>query len=161
MFRIFILLRLIFFAIIGIIVLAFILPFTPDGTYVPETFRWEGGDGSITLSCNEVMAYDGEITARIVFTTRDYAYVQVDDGEYRGSYTADSSVFNIPVLLDTEMTVTCCTDDEPKPEETEYTIYLTVDDSGKIPERMEQIRESALNIMNHVTSSVDENNDSK
>ena len=91
----------------------------------------------------------------------DYAYVQVDDGEYRGSYTADSSVFNIPVLLDTEMTVTCCTDDEPKPEETEYTIYLTVDDSGKIPERMEQIRESALNIMNHVTSSVDENNDSK
>ncbi len=150
--RLLFLLRLINFAIITIIVLAFVLPYTPDGTYVPETFNWEGGDGSVTLSCNEVMVYDGEVTARIVFNTRDYAYVKVDDEEYKGSYTRDSSVFNIPVLLDEEMTITGCTAGDPKPNETEYTIFLTVDDSGRMPERVERIRESAVNILGHVTS---------
>ena len=135
-----------------IIVLAFVLPYTSDGTYVPESFSWEGGDGSVALSCNEVMVYDGEVTARIVFNTRDYAYVKVDDEEYKGSYTPDSSVFNIPVLLDTEMTVTGCTVHEPRPEEMDFTIFLTIDDNGRIPERMEQIRESAVNILGHVTS---------
>ena len=75
-----------------------------DGTYTPSVFRWGGGDGSVTLSCNEVMAYDGEITARIIFSGHDYVYVKVDDEEYKGSYTTDSSVFNIPVYLDEEMT---------------------------------------------------------
>lgn len=101
-----------------------------DGTYVPTMFTVSGGTGKVKITCPEVDLTKGAAQARIEFSSPHYEWVKVDgvqyDPENADDADRDNSVFNIPVSLDEEMTISGLTTAMSEPHEIEYTLFISL-----------------------------------
>ena len=101
-----------------------------DGSYVPTMFTVSGGTGKVKITCPEVVLTEGEALARVEFSSPHYDWVKVDgvqyDPENAGDADRENSVFNIPVLLDQEMTISGLTTAMSEPHEIEYTLFISL-----------------------------------
>ena len=105
-----------------------------DGTYEPASFTAEGGTGKVQITCPEVTLEDGAAQALIEFSSPHYEWVKVDgvqyDPENADEKDRGNSVFRIPVRLDEEMTISGLTTAMSEPHEIEYTIFVSLTESG-------------------------------
>lgn len=97
-----------------------------DGDYVPDDFSWSGGSGRVSISCDKVTITEGKAYAEIVFDSSAYAYVKVDGEIYYPSHEGDTSVFVIPVLLNTNDTIVGMTTKMSSAHEIEYQIFVSL-----------------------------------
>ncbi len=107
-----------------------------DGTYPVGTFRWSGGSGRVTLSCEQVTITDGQAKASVTFSSPNYEYAKIGETILDGTYTDTSSTFEVPIQLDRDIELIGCTTAMSKPHEITYTIYvsLTKSDTEQTPE---------------------------
>ena len=94
-----------------------------DGTYIADG-TLEGGSGRATISSPvELTVKDGQMTARIEFSSPYYDYMVVDGEKYEPINEDGNSVFEIPVsVFDAEMPVTADTVAMSTPHDIEYTL---------------------------------------
>lgn len=97
-----------------------------DGRYVPDWFGYSGGTGRVTIDCQEVTVREGRAYASLVFDSGSYSYVRADGDVYEGTNTADTSVFEIPVRLNRNNTVTGCTTKMSSAHEIAYSIFIYI-----------------------------------
>ena len=82
-----------------------------------------GGTGRAGIQSPAVLLYrDGTNYAEIVWSSPNYIYMLVDGVKYLPVNTNGNSTFEIPVVLDKDMTVTACTVAMSEPREIEYTL---------------------------------------
>lgn len=105
-----------------------------DGTYVPASFKAEGGTGKVKISCSEVTVSEGKAQALITFSSPHYEWVKVDgvqyDPENAQDKDRDSSVFRIPVVLEEDMEIIGLTTAMSEPHEITYTIRISLQEGG-------------------------------
>ena len=105
-----------------------------DGTYVPASFKAEGGTGKVKISCSEVTVSEGKAQALITFSSPHYEWVKVDgvqyDPENAQDKDRDSSVFRIPVALEEDMEIIGLTTAMSEPHEITYTIRIGLGEGG-------------------------------
>ena len=105
-----------------------------DGTYVPASFKAEGGTGKVKISCSEVTVSEGKARALLSFSSPHYEWVKVDgvqyDPENAQDKDRDSSVFRIPVALEEDMEIIGLTTAMSEPHEITYTIRISLGEGG-------------------------------
>ncbi len=95
-----------------------------DGAYLCEV-TLEGGSGrAFVESPAEVMASDGNITARIIWSSPHYEYMLIGDTRYEPVQTEGNTAFEIPVEFDSEMEVSACTTAMSQPHLIDYTLFF-------------------------------------
>ena len=96
-----------------------------DGTYTAEG-TLEGGSGRAAISSPvELTVKDGQMTARIEFSSPYYDYMIVDGGKYEPENTEGNSQFTIPMAgFDAGVPVTADTVAMSEPHEIDYEIIL-------------------------------------
>ena len=96
-----------------------------DGTYTAEG-TLEGGSGRATISSPvELTVKDGQMTARIEFSSPYYDYMVVDGEKYEPENTEGNSQFTIPMAgFDAGVPVTADTIAMSEPHEIDYEIVL-------------------------------------
>ncbi|NLC40139.1 MAG: hypothetical protein GX763_04375 [Clostridiaceae bacterium] len=84
-----------------------------------------GGSGKASVESPATLLYkDGQNFAQIVWSSPNYIYMLVDGIEYLPINVDGNSSFEIPVKLDTDMTVVACTVAMGSPKEIEYNLYF-------------------------------------
>lgn len=102
-------------------------PWIEDGTYTVEA-ALEGGGGKSTIASPLTLTIqNGQMTARLEWSSPYYDYMIVDFIEYLPVNEEGDSVFEIPVKLDTPMEITADTVAMSEPHEIDY--VLTLDSS--------------------------------
>ena len=102
-----------------------------DGTYTMEhTFSGGSGKAQI-LSPASVTVTDGNAAATVQWNSPNYDYMLVDGEKYLPVNTEGDSAFEIPVVLDEEMTVIGDTVAMSTPHEIEYVITFHSDTAKK------------------------------
>ena len=96
----------------------------PDGVYSPDSFSWSGGSGRVSITCDQVTISGGSAEATIVFSSASYGYVRVGDEIYYGDHDAETSTFEIPVVLNSNNKIVGMTTKMSADHEIEYTIYV-------------------------------------
>lgn len=96
-----------------------------DGTYIADG-TLEGGSGRATISSPvELTVKDGQMTARIEFSSPYYDYMIVDGKKYEPENTEGNSQFTIPMAgFDAGVPVTADTVAMSEPHEIDYEIVL-------------------------------------
>ena len=95
-----------------------------DGTYRMEV-SLSGGSGRAGIESPALVVIEGgNASARIVWSSPYYEYMIVDGKRYEPVSMEGNSVFEIPVLLDTEMTVSASTIAMSQPHLIEYKLYI-------------------------------------
>ena len=96
-----------------------------DGNYIAEG-TLEGGSGRATISSPvELTVKDGQMTARIEFSSPYYDYMVVDGEKYEPENTEGNSQFTIPMAgFDAGVPVTADTVAMSEPHEIDYEIVL-------------------------------------
>lgn len=96
-----------------------------DGVYTVKV-TLEGGSGKAKVeSPAELTVKDGAATAVIVWSSKNYDYMKVEDVRYDLINTEGNSTFEIPVLgFDYKMPVLADTTAMSTPHEIEYTLYF-------------------------------------
>ena len=95
-----------------------------DGTYRMEV-SLSGGSGRAGIESPALVVIEGgNASARIVWSSPYYEYMIVDGKRYEPVSMEGNSVFEIPVLLDTEMTVSASTIAMSQPHLIEYRVYI-------------------------------------
>ena len=96
-----------------------------DGTYIADG-TLEGGSGRATISSPvELTVKDGQMTARIEFSSPYYDYMVVDGEKYEPENTEGNSQFTIPMAgFDAGVPVTADTVAMSEPHEIDYEIVL-------------------------------------
>lgn len=102
----------------------------PDGTYVPDSFSFTGGTGRVTITCPGITVSGGDVIATIVFSSTHYTVVRLDGEEYTPEYTEDSSIFELPVKLNTEFSIFATTTAMSAPHEIEYRLFIGMGEGG-------------------------------
>ena len=98
-----------------------------DGEYEPDGFSFTGGTGKLRITCGKVTVRDGQATAALTFDSGKIIYVKVNDVQYEPvSQTEDTSVYEIPVELNTNYSILACTTAMSEPHEIEYTLYISL-----------------------------------
>ena len=105
-----------------------------DGEYIPDGFSFSGGSGKVTITCPKVVVAAGEVTATLVFSSLNYPRVTVDGAEYAAGHDGDSSIFQIPAQVNADMTVVGTTTAMSAPHDVEYTIHISIGESGAMDE---------------------------
>lgn len=97
-----------------------------DGAYTAEV-TLEGGSGRASVqSPAELTVQNGQMTAKIVWSSKNYDLMIVDGTEYTPTYENDLSVFEIPVsALDTAIAVQAETTAMSQPHLIDYTLTFT------------------------------------
>ena len=91
---------------------------------VPDGFSFSGGTGKVTITCPEIFERDGQTWARLVFSSPNYPTLTSEGVEYIATHPDGASVFEIPVTLNGEMTVSAVTTAMSRPHAIEYTLYF-------------------------------------
>lgn len=106
-----------------------------DGTYQIEV-KLEGGSGKTTVESPAVaQVKDGEMTAKIIFSSPYYDYVIIGDTKYEPVNTEGNSAFEIPVTaLDWKIAVIADTVAMSTPHEIAYTLYFDSETIEKVEE---------------------------
>jgi iron complex transport system substrate-binding protein len=94
----------------------------PDGHYTADA-TLTGGSGKAGIgSPAKVTVSGGVLTAEIVWSSSNYAYMIVDGVKYEPLTLEPGSTFEIPVRLDEEIPIIACTTAMGTPKEIEYTL---------------------------------------
>ncbi len=103
-----------------------------DGVYESDeiTFHWSGGSGRVELTCEKVTIEKGEATAEITFSSPNYSYAKIGETELEGTYTEETSTFQVPVTLGEEIELVGCTTAMSTPHEITYTIRVSIGEEG-------------------------------
>lgn len=83
-----------------------------------------GGSGKTTVASPAGLRYSGGDVATIVWSSPNYSYMIIDGEKYLPTSNEGGSVFELPVLLDTDMEVIACTVAMSEPKEIEYTLHF-------------------------------------
>ncbi len=95
-----------------------------DGTYRMKV-TLEGGSGRASVETPAIVEVAGEtLTATIVWSSPYYTYMEVDGVKYQPVQTEGGATFQIPVVLDTDMAVSACTEAMSEPHVIEYTLHF-------------------------------------
>ena len=99
-----------------------------------ETFLCDvvlkGGSGKASIESPAVLTKnDGEYTAMIIWSSKNYEYMLIDGVQYDPVNTEENSTFEIPVVLDTEIPVSALTVAMSSPHLIDYTLFF---DSGTL-----------------------------
>ncbi|MCD8356464.1 MAG: hypothetical protein LUE11_07840 [Clostridia bacterium] len=96
-----------------------------DGTYTVHV-ALEGGSGRASVeSPAELTVKDGEVTAKLIWSSSNYDYMKVNGEQYNPVNTEGNSAFEIPVTaFDYKMPVSADTTAMSTPHEIEYTLYF-------------------------------------
>ncbi len=98
----------------------------PDGAYVPDEFSFAGGTGRVTITCPQVTVKDGNVTAKIVFSSKNYTNVRIGEDSYAPEYTEEGAVFTVPAVLNRAFPVYATTAAMSSPHEIEYSLYIAL-----------------------------------
>ena len=102
-----------------------------DGTYAPDSFRFSGGSGKLTINCEEIIIENGKTSARISFDSTYIEYVKSCGSKITDYQRDDSSTsFVIPIILNEENTIQALTTKMSEPHEIAYTLYIGLNDGG-------------------------------
>ena len=71
----------------------------PDGIYVPDSFAFSGGTGRVSITCPEIRAENGEVSAVILFSSPNYTNVRTGETNCSAEYTDQGTLFVIPASL--------------------------------------------------------------
>ena len=95
-----------------------------DGTYEME-LTFAGGSGRASISSPaKVMVKGGKAEAELVWSSKNYIYMLIDDVKYEPVNEGGNSTFVVPVILDQDMKVIGCTTAMSEPHEIEYTLHF-------------------------------------
>ena len=93
-----------------------------DGTYLCEV-TLEGGSGKASVqSPAMITAENGNLTAVIIWSSKYYEYMLVDDVRFDPVQSEGNSTFEIPVTLDTDIPVSALTVAMSQPHLIDYTL---------------------------------------
>ena len=99
-------------------------PVPQAGTYTCEV-TLNGGSGRASVASPAEFSSDGEtLTATIQWSSPHYEYMLVDGVQYDPIQQEGNSTFQIPVVLDADMTVSASTIAMSEPHLVEYTLYF-------------------------------------
>lgn len=103
-----------------------------DGAAVPDGFRFSGGSGRVTIRCPKLAIEGDRVMATLEFSSPHYTRLVVDGKSYDASHEGDTSVFEVPVRPNEDMTVVATTTAMSTPHDIEYTICVLVgkDEAG-------------------------------
>lgn len=96
-----------------------------DGTYKADDFSFSGGTGKTKITCEGITVKDGQTYATIKFSSSSFTKLVVDGKEYQPASNEGGSYFEIPVTLNTDMTITGTTIAMTEPHDIEYVIHIT------------------------------------
>lgn len=94
-----------------------------DGTYSVEV-TLSGGSGKTKIEDANVTIENGEARARIVWSSPHYEYMIIDNIKYEPVQKSGNSTFEIPIVFNTEMTVSASTVAMSQPHLIEYGLYF-------------------------------------
>lgn len=100
-----------------------------DGTYKADDFSFSGGTGKTKITCEGITVKDGQTYATIKFSSSSFTKLVVDGKEYQPTSNEDGSCFEIPVVLNTDMTITGTTVAMTEPHDIDYVIHITKSDT--------------------------------
>ncbi len=115
---------------------------TADGAYTPDEFIFTGGTGRVSISCPKVMVTGGEVSAEIVFSSRNYTKVRIGETEYSAKYMEEGAVFTVPVKLNRAFSIFATTMAMSKVHEIEYRLYIGL--GGYLPQGLAWLSEMDL-----------------
>ena len=90
----------------------------------PDGFSFSGGSGKVSITCPAIWEADGRTMARIVFSSPNYPTLQSLGETYNAVHEGKTSIFEIPVVLNEDMTVVGTTTAMSQPHDIEYTIHI-------------------------------------
>lgn len=94
-----------------------------DGTYTADVALAGGSGRASVQSPAELTVKDGKVTAKIVWSSKNYDYMKVNDEKYDAVIENEHSTFEIPVAgFDWAMPVVADTTAMSEPHEIEYTL---------------------------------------
>ncbi|MDR2933065.1 MAG: sirohydrochlorin cobaltochelatase [Oscillospiraceae bacterium] len=97
----------------------------PADAFIPRQIDvvLTGGTGRAGIESPAKLRYkDGVDYAEIIWSSPNYSYMLVDGTKYLPVNTGGNSTFEIPVTLDTDMSIIACTTAMSAPQEIEYTL---------------------------------------
>lgn len=107
----------------------------PNGVYKPDSFKFGGGSGRVTITCPEIEMRDGKATASIVFSSKNYIAVKVDGREYTGTVNeeAKTTTFKVPININEDFEIVGTTVAMSSATDVNYIIHAKLSaDSEKI-----------------------------
>lgn len=96
-----------------------------DGTYKADDFSFSGGTGKTKITCEGITVKDGKTYATIKFSSEKFTKLVVNGTEYQPVSNDGGSYFEIPVTLNTDMTITGTTIAMTEPHDIDYVIHIT------------------------------------
>ncbi len=99
----------------------------PNDAFLPCSIEAElsGGSSRASIESPATLSYkDGANYAEIVWSSPNYTYMLVDGEKYLPMNAEGNSTFEIPVVLDKDMTVIACTVAMSAPKEIEYVLHF-------------------------------------
>lgn len=104
-------------------------PAIEDGKWLCDV-TLKGGSGKASVESPAILTVkDGVITAELVWSSKNYEYMLIDEVQYDKINSEGNSTFEIPVSLDTEMEISALTVAMSQPHLVDYTLYF---DSGSL-----------------------------
>lgn len=95
-----------------------------DGDWFCEV-TLQGGSGRASVESPVLItAVNGELTAAVIWSSKYYEYMLVNDVQYDPVQSEGNSTFEIPVELDTEMPVSALTVAMSQPHLIDYTLFF-------------------------------------
>ena len=110
----------------------------------PDGFSFSGGSGKVSITCPAIWEADGRTMARIVFSSPNYPTLQSLGETYNAVHEGKTSIFEIPVVLNEDMTVVGTTTAMSQPHDITYTIRVSVGEAAPAPEAVEVTAPAAL-----------------
>ena len=103
-----------------------------DGTWLCDV-TLKGGSGKASVESPATLTVtNGDIIARLIWSSKNYEYMLIDDVQYDKINKEGNSTFEIPVTLDNEMPVSALTVAMSEPHLVDYTLYF---DSSTLTEK--------------------------
>lgn len=95
-----------------------------DGVWLCDV-TLTGGSGRAGVESPAALSVkDGEITATVIWSSKNYEYMLVDGVQYDPVNTEGNSTFEIPVIMDAEMPVSALTIAMSEPHLIDYTLFF-------------------------------------
>ena len=115
-----------------------------DGTYVPDAFSFSGGTGKATITCPSIVIENGVVYGNILFSSKKYTKINLNDKNYTVLSKENGSLFKIPVILNQDMVIKATTVAMTEARDIEYTIKITQDTSKFTPKPEEKADYTAV-----------------
>lgn len=115
-----------------------------DGTYVPDDFSFLGGTGKTRITCPSIVIENGVVYGNILFSSKKYTKINLNDKDYPVLSNENGSLFKIPVILNQDMVIKATTVAMTEAHDIDYTIKITQDTSKFTPKPEEKADYTAV-----------------